>query len=455
MKALIIGISNSLSHELNVRDSFLTYAPAGWDAEILMLTTSSTVANNQYVVDTINHDPKGWFFPSDTQKIINWIQPRVGEYPIIVFSYYQVAQGYFDYLATYFNTMVFMPVTAYYEKTNVTLVGVGDSQHEMDQAHGIECYFKADLLPESRQLVPSYVTPAVAGIVAHSFDAGNDAVKSQQILRKNLNPVYDTRNGFGRCPSVLTLFDTVPAAEPPNYMKVDFSAGVIEYSIFRREIPQTTRVYWNDELIYNGAIGVGRAGSPAFSDSHILYFDIPFQNLNTSFTESDENTTGDFKVTIVINGEESPVQLFNSYPVTLTQTILESYFGVTFTTPDPEPEPIPDPEPEPEPIPEPGPTAQPPVLVGDIAPNVVKEGIVVTISAPVFSETVQLYRKERATDEWELRGIGTGQTIIDTVDEAKNYMYAITIGNSGGFSELSAPAYIAGEEIKTLAPGYF
>jgi hypothetical protein len=445
--AIIIGISDSLVHELNVRDSFLAYAPNGWDADILMGTENESLADNEHVVHTV--EMGGFISYDEMESIRSWISSS--DYDIIIFSYYFGAiDSVMEAIVSIDDKILFMPLTgaSSRRKSNIIYCGVGSTENTSDSSSKrIECYDKATLLTSSWQLTPSYVTPAIAGKCAYLLDDGLTNTQARQALRYSCSlSTWDSTDGYGKVPSTLTAPDSYPV-EPINSFSMGYAYSPYSiYTLFEGQSIDSVRLYMDDTLLYdgNGTETIISASSYAPNDSRITYR-VLFDEFSYTFTQDDEGEHV-FSAVAVKDGVESSAEEYSKHTYTLTQSVLENYFGVSY---EEESE-----APEVEESEEAGETI--PVLATPTPPSLARSYETVTVTPNETATTLKLYRKTRIEDDWELVGTTTESTISDdTTDADKNYIYAVKIANSETESDYSEPAYIAGTDFGGIMGGVF
>jgi hypothetical protein len=446
--ALIIGISDSLGHELNVRDSFLTYAPNGWGADILMGTENESLADNEHVVHTI--EMGGFISYSEMESIRSWVS--LSDYDIIIFSYYLGAiDSVMEAVVSIDDKILFMPLTgaSSRRKNNIIYCGVGSTENTSDSSSKrVECYDKATLLTSSWQLTPSYVTPAIASKCAYLLDDGLTNTQARQALRYSCSlSTWDSTDGFGKVPSTLTAPDNYPI-EPVNNLRIIGYASTThaEYNLFEGQSIDSVRLYMDDTLLYdgNGTETILSASSYAPNDSRVTYR-VLFDDFSHTFTQDDEGEHV-FSAVAVKDGVESSAEVYSKHTYTLTQSILQSYFGVNYDEESEAPEVV-----EEEVIEEAEEAI--PVLATPTPPSLARSSETVTVTPNETATTLKLYRKTRIEDDWELVGTTTESTISDdTTDADKNYIYAVKIANSETESDYSEPAYIAGNTVRAYSP---
>jgi|1_EtaG_2_1085319.scaffolds.fasta_scaffold01502_6 hypothetical protein len=348
--ALIIGISDTLNHELIVRDSFLTYAPSGWDADIIMGTENPDLIDNQYVVATL--EMGGQITYTELDGFRNYISNN-SQYDIIICSYYlEGIASVLEAIVSIEDRVLFMPLVggSARKKNNIIYCGVGETSNTISSdSSRIECFDKATLLQSSRQLTPSYVVPSIAGKACSLVDAGLTNTQVRQAFRSNLNDTWTQTDGFGKVPSSLTVPESYDIEPVNNFSFIGYASSTYsEYTLFEGQTIDSVRIYMDDQLLWdgNGTENTLSATTYAPYDTRVTYRAL-FEDFTYTFDQDDEGEHV-FKAVAVVDDVESDAEIFSKETLTLTQAILENYFGVSYDNPEPAPpEPVePDPEPE-------------------------------------------------------------------------------------------------------------
>ncbi len=328
--ALIIGMSNSLTHELNVRESFLAYAPSNWGADILMRTEDLTLGNNNHVVGVIEGSVSSVGY-NDLDEFVSWVRSRT-DYDLIIMSYSMGNEAtVMEYIVTNEDRILCMPTLSTGYHSNITATSPGATEAVTAGNTRIECYYEATALKESWQLTASYVNAAIAGKMAQLKETGLTNTQVRQALRANLDTVWSATNGYGKLPDTLTVPEAF-GIEPVNKFNL-FDGGNINsaYTLFSGVEIDSIRIYMDDDvLLYdgNGVKTTNPANLSSYYDSRVRYT-VTYDDFTYNFTQSDEGEHT-FHAVTVKDGVESTAPLYAFDTQTLTQVILENYFGVVY-----------------------------------------------------------------------------------------------------------------------------
>lgn len=386
MKALIIGISNELGHENNVRNAFLTYAPQGWEADILMLSNNEDLINDENVVHVI--EGGGFVMWSEAYKLVEWVIQHP-EYSLCVFSYTSFSLV-MDRITWEADRLIFMPRTSGQmgggRMMNAVKSWSGENESLSDNGMA-DGYYKAELLIESQRLTPSYVNGAISGISAHLIEDGLDTKQSLKAIRNHFTGEWTKLNGFGK------FADSIPShftdsVEPPNALIVSqlLSSGEMkfEYTMFYGQEVDEVRIYRDGLLVFSG-LGVekqrGAILTSPVGSQH--YFEIETNWQDPNDIQLKEYL---FEITTVYNGVESRKEPYSNLNYTPSQTIVNALQELE------------------EPV------------INDIKRQ--GDKVVILTNVPT-----KIFRKLRANDEWEL--ISETDSLIDDVDPSKSYIYRV------------------------------
>lgn len=437
-KALIIGISNSLAHEKAVRDSFLAYAGSDWDADIIMLTENQSLLNDPLVPYIVLNEV-GFVQYNDLKILIDYVDDFPNEYPIVICSYYISTQVFERYVWEK-DRLIFMPQQR--GKNNVVKVGVGDLQAQVVSGLS-ETFYKANLLPLSRQLTPSYVTPSVAGICTKLIDDGLTTKECLKAIRQNLTGTWTTQNGYGKFPDSISS-EFTNTVEPPNALGISINGGTeisYLYSLFYDEPIDYVNIYRDDELIFSGngvktQININLATN---IDSQEFYL------VNTDWFGDIEVKEYNYVIRAVRNGVESDIQDY----CRTTYNVSENYRNFILRDEIEEPsEPEQPNQPEEPRIPEPPIIEEVPLIepISDpTTPSASRSQKTVTIQRNESSGQMKVFRRLKKSDSPELVATVSETEFEDTVSEFGNYIYNIQYTNEETESTLSEDVYVSGE----------
>lgn len=226
---------------------------------------------------------------------------------------------------------------------------------------------------------------------------------------------------------------TVTYFEPEIYNTDYIGANIGSYSINELHPVFNSVFLYGNRVQYQGEVEgldyLGYASNTSYFDAGKLtiysgeeIISEEIRSASSSFSLAGLQGTYTLKFEVYTNGELYPEAEYELNTETGEITLIGELYNPNSTEPEPEPES----EPEPEPAP--------------TTPTITREGTNILVT-PNEEGTVLLYRKPRINNDWEL----IGETLTDTVNENKNYIYSIAYTNGETETAKSEPVYVAGE----------